>query len=307
MAGKQIRMFLVDGTVGGLVTAEIHNWTGHLLKGKRERLNEIQGRPEAGRTGVYILFGDDAATSGKRSAYIGQSDNVGLRLKNHDSKKEFWDEVVIITSKDMNLTSAHVRYLESALINLAKKVGRVSLENVASPTGGAPLPEADASDMEYFLSQLKIVLPVLGYDLLRGRAAALPPSEVVTDTTDKTTSPTFHLRGSKKHVDATAQLVDGEFTLLEGSRIALNMDAAVNTWAETTKVQHATRQELRSKLFADGALRSEGAVAVATRDIVFSSPSAASATALGKASSNGRIEWKTQDGQTFSAWEQSVG
>ena len=117
-----------------------------------------------------------------------------------------------------------MRYLESALINLAKKVGRVSLENVASPT--------------------------------------------------------FHLRGSKKHVDATAQLVDGEFTLLEGSRIALNMDAAVNTWAETTKVQHATRQELRSKLFADGALRSEGAVAVATRDIVFSSPSAASATAL---------------------------
>ena len=74
--------------------------------------------------------------------------------------------------------------------------------------------------------------------------------------------------------------MDGEFTLLEGSRIALNMDAAVNTWAEATKVQHATRQELRSKLFADGALRSEGAVAVATRDIVFSSPSAASATAL---------------------------
>ena len=124
-----------------------------------------------------------------------------------------------------------MRYLESALINLAKKVGRVSLENVASPTGGAPLPEADAS----------------------------------------------------------------------------NMDVLLNSWAEATKVQHATRQELRSKLFADGALRSEGAVAVATRDIVFSSPSAASATALGKASSNGRIEWKTQDGQTFSAWEQSVG
>ena len=97
-----------------------------------------------------------------------------------------------------------MRYLESALINLAKKVGRVSLENVASPTGGAPLPEADAS----------------------------------------------------------------------------NMDVLLNSWAETTKIQHATRQELRSKLFAGGALRSEGDVAVAASDIVFSSPSAASATVL---------------------------
>ena len=113
-------------------------------------------------------------------------------------------------------------------------------------------------------------------EVQRGRAAALPPSEIVADATDKTT----HLRGSKKHVDARAQLVDGEFTLLEGSRIALNMDVVLNSWAETTKVQHATRQELRSKLFADGALSYEGAVAVATRDIVFSSPSAASATAL---------------------------
>ena len=90
------------------------------------------------------------------------------------SKKDFWDEVIIITSKDANPTSAHVRYLESRLVRIAKTVGRVSLENVQGPTGGADLPEADASDMDYFIEQVRILMPVLGYDIFRGRAASTP-------------------------------------------------------------------------------------------------------------------------------------
>ena len=31
MSGKQVRLFLVDGKPGGLMTAEIGNWTGHVL------------------------------------------------------------------------------------------------------------------------------------------------------------------------------------------------------------------------------------------------------------------------------------
>src|SRR5699024_1353115 len=57
MAGKQVRLFLVDGSAGGLMTAEIGNWTGHVLKGKRPELGAIRKRSEASRTGVYIRFG----------------------------------------------------------------------------------------------------------------------------------------------------------------------------------------------------------------------------------------------------------
>ncbi|WP_442412020.1 hypothetical protein [Mycobacterium sp.] len=35
------------------------------------------------------------------------------RLRYHQREKEFWDRVVVITSKDANPTKAHVRYLES--------------------------------------------------------------------------------------------------------------------------------------------------------------------------------------------------
>lgn len=33
--GRSIRLFLVDGSPSGLLTAEIMNWTGHVLTGPR--------------------------------------------------------------------------------------------------------------------------------------------------------------------------------------------------------------------------------------------------------------------------------
>jgi hypothetical protein len=100
--------------------------------------------------------GDDEAAVGNTRCYIGEADLVADRLRHHQRDKDFWDRVVVITSKDANLTKAHGRYLESRLIELAKRAGRVSLDNGTGPTVPA-LPEADASDMDYFLSQLQIV------------------------------------------------------------------------------------------------------------------------------------------------------
>ena len=57
MSGKQIKLFLVDGTPGGLTTAEITNWTGHALSARRSDLADLLKRDEAQRTGVYFLLG----------------------------------------------------------------------------------------------------------------------------------------------------------------------------------------------------------------------------------------------------------
>ena len=37
--GRSIRLFLVDGTPNGLLTAEIMNWTGHVLTEPRSKLS----------------------------------------------------------------------------------------------------------------------------------------------------------------------------------------------------------------------------------------------------------------------------
>ncbi|WP_249278754.1 GIY-YIG nuclease family protein, partial [Mycobacterium avium] len=121
MSGKQIKLFLVDGTPGGLTTAEITNWTGHVLSASRSDLADLVKRDEAQRTGAYILLGDDESAVGNTRCYIGEADIVADRLRYHQRDKDFWDRVVIITSKDANLTKAHGRYLESRLISLATR------------------------------------------------------------------------------------------------------------------------------------------------------------------------------------------
>ncbi len=208
MSGKQIKLFLIDGTPGGLTTAEITNWTGHVLSASRSDLADLLVREEAEHTGVYLLLGDDEEALGNTRCYIGEADVVAERLRDHQRKKEFWDRVVVITSKDANLTKAHGRYLESKLVILATQAGRVTLDNGTAPTIPA-LPAADKSDMDYFVSQLQIVLPVLGVNAIR----VPQPISSAAASAEPTTSPVFHLGHPKLGVDAKAQQIDGEFTL----------------------------------------------------------------------------------------------
>lgn len=295
MSGKQIKLFLVDGSPGGLTTAEITNWTGHVLAAARSDLAGLLRRDEAQRTGAYMLLGDDEAAAGNIRCYIGEADIVADRLRHHHRDKDFWDRVVVITSKDANLTKAHGRYLESRLLDLATRAGRVTLENGTAPAVPA-MPEADASDMDYFVSQLQIVLPVLGVNAIRipvSKPVASPPG-------DETGSPVFHLRQGKVGVDARAQQIDGEFTMLAGSLV-------VGSWhgvgkARSTQNAYASYRSQHEQLVEDGAVTVEEGQGRLTRNVVFSSPSTAGAVALGR-SCNGRREWISPDGKTFGDWE----
>lgn len=294
MSGKQIKLFLVDGTPGGLTTAEITNWTGHVLSARRSDLADLLKRDEAQRTGVYFLLGDDEEAVGDTRCYLGEADVVAERLRFHQRDKDFWDRVVVITSKDTNLTKSHGRYLESRLISLATQAGRVALENGTAPPVPA-LPEADASDMDYFLSQLQIVLPVLGVNAIRGRPVGAPPPSISATLE----SPVFRLQQAKVGVDARAQQIDGEFTVLAGSIVVASWHGVGK--ADSTVKAYASYRAHHERLVSDGSIAVENGVGRVARDIVFTSPSTAGAVALGR-SCNGRREW-IAGSETFGAWE----
>ncbi len=131
--GKSIRVYLADSTVAGIRYAELVNWTGQAIACPRNRLGELASWGEAAKPGVYFLFEARLGDS-KPLAYVGESENVAERLTNHDRTKEFWNEVVIFSSKDENLTKAHVKFLESTLIAMAKKADRYELQNGNTPT-----------------------------------------------------------------------------------------------------------------------------------------------------------------------------
>lgn len=155
--GQSLELFFIDGTPDGMLTAEIFNWTGHVLVTPRIRLTEALKRGEASFTGVYILLGDSDDSNLVR-AYIGESDEVAARIKNHDAKLDWWTQVILITSTANSLNKAHVKYLESRLIEEARRANRMKLDNVTVP----PLPsisKAAEANMEQFLEYVLTVLP----------------------------------------------------------------------------------------------------------------------------------------------------
>jgi len=296
VSGKQIKLFLVDGVPGGLTTAEITNWVGHVLAAPRSDLKKLSAREQAKRTGVYLLLGEDPQAVGSVKCYVGEADNIADRLQAHEKNKDWWDRVVVITSKDANLTKSHGRYLESKLIALAKQAGRVELDNATAPPL-PPMPEADASDMDEFIDQLQVVLPVLGINAIRVREAR---PETLSAESDRV-SPVFRLINPKLGVDARAQQVDGEFTMLAGSSVV----GAVRTstkYSPSTARAYASYRTMQEKLVADGSITVTDGRGTVARDIPFSSPSTAGAIALGR-SCNGRQAWISSDGMTFGAWE----
>ncbi len=83
-----IKIFLAKGSSSSLRTAEISNWSGKAIACSRTELDELSAREEAGRPGIYILIGSDDE-SGEPTAYVGEAEQVGKRLKQHLSKKFF--------------------------------------------------------------------------------------------------------------------------------------------------------------------------------------------------------------------------
>ena len=294
--GRSVRLFLVEGTATGLITAEIMNWTGHVLAGPRSGLPAFLKRPELDRTGVYFLTGPDPEDPDTLQLYIGESDNVRKRLIQHnsDKKKDYWERTCVVTSKDQNITKAHARYLESRLIAIANAAGTVTVVNGNAPPPVA-LPEADESDMEFFLDQLRLILPVLGLDFMRLHKAT---PGTMTDATEKPgqadVAPLFWLASKKHGLEAQAREIDGEFVVLAGSDAAKDWNIA----------SHHGYSKLHAQLVKAGKLLpgKENRLRFAEA-IAFRSPSAAAAVILGT-HANGRTSWKVGDSKvTYGDWQ----
>lgn len=300
MKGKSVRIFLVDGTPTGLLTAEIMNWTGHALVLPRSRLAEALNREEAGRTGIYLLIGEDPENPSRQMIYVGEGDTVKTRIKSHatDETKDFWTHACIFTSKDKNLTKAHVRYLEGRLIELAEAADRARVGNRKGASVSSFLPESDTSDMEYFLSQIEVILPVVGIDALRSkiRLAIEDPNARISSAPSENLEPVELELSSKKYgYVANALENDGELTVLKGSNALANPTHATNIY-----------EGLRKQLLDDGLLVSDlqnPEFLAFGSDVVFKSPSAAASVINGR-NSNGRTEWIVKaTGQTLKAFQ----
>ena len=286
--GRSLELYFIDGKPDGMLTAEVFNWTGHVLMAPRTQITEALKRKEAGYTGVYILLGEQ---DGKPLAYVGEAEEIGKRIRDHAAVKDWWTSAVLVATAGDALHKAHVKYLESRLVEIAREIGSVPLENGNTPPRPS-LPEAHIANMEAFLDYLLMVLPALRIDVFLSKKR---PTTPITADNQSAAVPVFELVNRKHGIKATAKLTGGEFVVQEGS-------AARNEWTGDT-TDKTSYWKLFNELVEQGILKPAGRSRVFAANYAFTSTSAAGAVVNGR-STRGPTEWKLKGtGQTYKEWE----
>jgi hypothetical protein len=296
--GRTLKLYLADGTPSGVITAELGVSSVRAAVASRTSLPELIRREEASRTGVYLLVGPDPDLAGRQLVYVGEGDQVKTRLAAHDADetKEFFTRAVLIVLKDENLTKAHGRYLESRIIAAIRGAGRAKLVNGTEPPFKG-LPEPEIADMERVLDEIEILLPVLGFDVLRhaGQEVALGVEQKPGPTAVDAVAPeAARFTFTESGTNAKGHEASGEFVVLAGS---------VARRSEVPSCDDGLRRR-RAQLVQEGALAptDDGKFLRFTRDIPFDSPSGAARVVYG-GNVSGPQFWRHEvTGQSYKEW-----
>lgn len=151
---KTIKLLLTNGSLSGLLMAELLKWEGILFSSPRESYHLLSNEPESNYWGVYLLVSED-------KVYIGQANDLLRRIGEHDKTKDWWEKVVLLTTKDNSLNRSDIDYLENKLIGIAKSKGSLEMNNVQ--TGNtAKVSRYRATELLDFLEGGLLLLELIG-------------------------------------------------------------------------------------------------------------------------------------------------
>ena len=286
MRGKNINMFLMDGTPTGRIKCTIANWTGVAYKIPRNELERCKNRDDLKQSGVYFLFGASDET-GKPVAYIGQAGNrkngegILNRLLEHkrNSDKDYWTDAVVFTTSNNSFGPTEISFLENKFCKLAIDANRYEVKNGNDPSAGH-ITEEKESEMEEFVEYASIIMGTLGHNIFE------PVTEAPVDTSAENSDALFYLKRKNGTVDAVCRKTNKGFLVLRGSKISPSLSKY------TPKFVCELRRTCNVN--SDNIL---------LEDVLFDSPSGASAFACGN-TSQPYLDWKTKDGLTLNDFEE---
>lgn len=265
--GKTVTTYLIDGDPKGTQYAFISNKICQMFVVPRSNLSYLNTQEKLQKPAFYILLGEDEST--KPQAYIGETENFRERVKDHDSKKSFWQKALIFVSKDADMTKADVQYLEYKAITEAKKANAFVLSDNKQTPKAPNLPEYQQDSMDEFFEDVKFLASFIGCNIFE---VSQPKTEYL-----------FYVKG--RGCDAKGFYSSNGFTVLKGSTIA------------QTTVPSLKWSDKRNSLISEYATKYENDLLM-NSDKTFSSPSTASSFCLGRPS-NGWADWKDENGNTL--------
>ena len=120
---KTINLLLYEGDLEGVISIEDSSWnSGELYSAPRDSVSELLETDACKKYGVYLILS-------KSMVYVGQPSDLSKRITQHTVGKDWWESVVILTTKDDSLTHSDIDYLESVLIDKAFKINRPDCDN----------------------------------------------------------------------------------------------------------------------------------------------------------------------------------
>lgn len=292
---KNINMFLMDGEVTGKIKCTLSNWTGVIYKIPRIQLGDLKFRDEMKQSGIYFLFGRDEDKQ-KDVTYIGQAttrkngEGVLLRIQEHtrDTHADYFNDVIILTTQNNSFGPTEISYLENKFTQLAKEAGRYIVKNSNDPNPGNVTEEKE-SELDEIVENTLMIIGTLGY-----RVFVPMTKKVSQDLTDNHSTYLYLKRKTKKSnkvIEATCERTTEGFVVLEGSQVEIKDSPYL-----PASLKEMRQNLIASRVIQDGVLKEKQ---------LFSSPSYAAAFLLGM-QTNGRTDWKDQDGRTLKELEELI-
>ena len=292
---KNINMFLMDGEVTGKIKCTLSNWTGVIYKIPRIQLGDLKSRDEMKQSGIYFLFGRDEDKQ-KDVTYIGQAttrkngEGVLLRIQEHtrDTHADYFNDNIILTTQNNSFGPTEISYLENKFTQLAKEAGRYIVKNGNDPNPGNVTEEKE-SELDEIVENTLMIIGTLGYRVF------IPMTKKVSqDLTDNHSTYLYLKRKTKKSnkvIEATCERTTEGFVVLEGSQVEIKDSPYL-----PASLKEMRQNLIASRVIQDGVLKEKQ---------LFSSPSYAAAFLLGM-QTNGRTDWKDQDGRTLKELEELI-
>ena len=264
-----VTMILKNGNATGIIQCNLDEWIGVSYKIPRSKIKEAKELKGINNTGVYILFGVDE-TTGENRAYIGEAEDIYVRLLQHNKNKQFWSECIVFVSQDNSLNKAHIKFIENELYMKAKNINRYLIENNSKPTKST-LDGADEIRAIKFLEKVMLLTSVYGYHMF---------DEILKEEFRENLNDLLYLTNNNIEY-AKGILTDEGFVILKGSKIKSEIAKSLSP----SLIKYAER-ERNSKDIKDN---------VFINDHLCSTPSMAAVIILGR-NSNGYNEWKNKEG-----------
>lgn len=199
----------------------------------------------------------------------------------------YFSDVVILTTQNNSFGPTEISYLENKFTNMAIETDRYTVKNSNDPNPGNVTEEKE-SELEDFAEYSKMALGVLGYKIF------VPLVKTQNNVEEKNEDElnlflSRKIKRSFKKIEAKCKRTSEGFVVLAGSRIEDSDSEAI---PETIKI-------LRQRCRQSGEIKD----GILTKNLLFRSPSYAASFVLGM-TTNGKTDWKTEEGATLKTLEE---